>query len=402
MARALEGLKIVECGNGLSAPFAAKLLCEMGAEVIKVEAPGAGDVSRGFGPFPGDVNDREKSAMFHYLNAGKQSVTLDINSAAGRKLLHGLCAGADALLVNGDVAQLEASRLTYADWSAVLPQLVLTTITPFGFTGPYSRLRGHDITLCALGGVSNVVGEPGRAPLTPPLSLSAYQAGMAAASATLLALFARKVTGRGQHVDISPLDVWVTVHQGTGFTNFVNFGRDRTRAGRRRNEPYPYHFLEASDGLMCLIARDGHQWKRFIDMVGIRELIDNPRYADRVAMGLKYPAEVDALLQPWFAQKTRAEVFELCRGAHIPFAPVRHIDEVAACSQLAARSFFVQLPATADGTSMRVPGVPYQFGATPAAITRPAPRLGEHTGALLAGLGFDAQAQAGLARAGVI
>lgn len=402
MTRALEGLKIIELGQGLSAPFAAKLLSDMGAEVIKLERPVTGDVSRAYGPFAGDLPDPEKSGAFHYLNAGKKSVTLDVSICAGLDVLNKLCAEADVLLINGDVAQIESLKLTWEDLAPRFPRLIVTTITPFGFTGRLRGVRAHDLTICALGAVTIAVGEAGKPPLTPPLCLSDYQSAVAAASATMLALFAREDTGRGQHVDISPLDVWATVHQGSGFTNLVNFGKSRSRAGRRRVETYPFHFLEASDGPICLIARDGHQWKRFVELVGARELLDNPRYQDRMAMGMRYPAEVDAILQPWFSQRTREEIFALCRMHHIPFAPVRRVDEVAQCKQLAAREFFVQLPARTDGTSFRVPGAPYRMSSTPPVIRTPAPLLGEHTDAVLKGLGYGAKALATFRQAGVL
>lgn len=384
---ALQGLRLVEVGNGLSAPYAAKLLCEMGAEVVKIERPGVGDDTRGFGPFPGDVPDREKSGMFHYLNAGKRSVAVGLGSASGQDVLNALLAKADALLVNGDVAAIESLGLAPQALQPRFPRLVVTTITPFGFGNAMSRYRGHDITVCALGGVTSAVGEATREPLTPPLQLSDYQAGIAAASGTMLALFARERTGQGQHVDISPLDVWATVHQGSGFTNYVSFGKKRRRGGRRRPEAYPFHFLQAKDGMMCLIARDGNQWKRFVQLVGDPVLLEDPRYQDRVAMGLSYPEEVDALLRPWFAERTREEIFALCREHHIPFAPVRRIDEVLACKQLESREFFRPLPARANGVSFVVPGAPYRFSATPVAIAGPAPLLGEHTVAVLRELG---------------
>ena len=377
-ARALQGLKVVEVGTGVAAPFAAKLLCDMGADVVKVEPPGTGDDSRGWGPFPGDDRDREKSGMFHYLNAGKRSIALDVAAPEGRTVVHALLGAADALIVDGDAAAIESLQLDPRSLQARFARLVVTTITPFGFDAPLRGCRAHDITICSLGAVTTAVGEPKRPPLTPPLGLSDYQAGVAAASGTMLALFARERSGAGQHVDISPLDVWATVHQGSGFTNYVNFGKTRGRAGRRRREAYPFHFLEASDGLMCLIARDGAQWKRFIDLVGERALLENPRYLDRLAMGLDYPEEVDAILRPWFAERTRAQIFALCRDNRIPFAPVRRIDEVMHCEQLASRGFFRTLPARSDGVSFVVPGAPYRFSATPASIAAPAPRLGEH------------------------
>jgi crotonobetainyl-CoA:carnitine CoA-transferase CaiB-like acyl-CoA transferase len=397
-AAALSGLRVIEHAEGLAGPFAGKLLAELGAEVIKVEPPG-GDRTRQLGPFPGGRADPERGGMFHYLNAGKQSVVIDAASALGPGQLAQLAAAADVLIVAGPAADVALHPLTGDDARRRYPRLVRTTITPFGMTGPLARAPAHDITICSLGAITNAVGEPGREPLTPPLSLSSYQAGIAAAAGSLLALFERTRSGLGQHVDISPLDVWGTVHQGSILANYVNFGRVTPRAGRRRHEAYPFHLMRARDGWMCLIARDGQQWARFAELVVGDQRLDDPRYRDRAAMGLSYPEEVDRLLQPWFDQRTRREVFDLCRKHRVPFAPVRRIDEVAACEQLSFRKFFVDLALDDTGSTVRVPGSPHAMSATPA-VHRRAPRLGEHDAVPLVGSSGSAdQARAPAARA---
>jgi crotonobetainyl-CoA:carnitine CoA-transferase CaiB-like acyl-CoA transferase len=397
---ALSGLRVIEHAEGLAGPFAGKLLAELGAEVIKVE-PAGGDRTRQLGPFPGGRADPDRSGMFHYLNAGKQSVVIEAASAQGPAQLDRLAAAADVLIVAGTAAEVASHPLTGSDARRRHPGLVCTTITPFGMTGPLADAPAHDITICSLGAITNAVGEPGREPLTPPLSLSSYQAGIAAAAGSLLALFERTRSGLGQHVDISPLDVWGTVHQGSILANYVNFGHLTPRAGRRRHEAYPFHLMRARDGWMCLIARDGQQWARFAELVVGDQRLDDPRYRDRAAMGLRYPEEVDRLLQPWFDQRTRREVFDLCRKHRVPFAPVRRIDEVAACEQLSFRKFFVDLAHDDTGSIVRVPGSPHAMSATPA-VHRRAPRLGEHDAVLLTaspGSAHQARAPAGQARA---
>jgi crotonobetainyl-CoA:carnitine CoA-transferase CaiB-like acyl-CoA transferase len=379
---ALSGITVVEHAQGIAGPFAGKLLADLGAEVIKVEPPG-GDRTRRTGPFPAGQDDLERSGMFHYLNAGKQSVVIEAATPRGRAELDQLLAAADVLIASGTTAEIRAQRLTGEQARQRHPHLVVATITPFGLTGPLADVPAHDITVCSLGAITNAVGEPGREPLTPPLSMSSYQAGIAAAIGGQLALFEHERSGLGQHVDISPLDVWGTVHQGSILANYASFGRVTPRAGRRRHEAYPFHLMRARDGWMCLIARDGSQWARFTEqVVGDPRLTGNPRYRDRAAMGLRYPQEVDQLLQPWFDQRTRQEIFDLCRKHRVPFAPVRRIDEVAACEQLKARKFFVDLPLDDAGATVRVPGSPYALSATPA-VHRPAPRLGEHKALLL-------------------
>lgn len=400
---ALAGMRVLEVGHGIAAPFAAKLLADMGADVVKVEAPAAPDAMRAHGPFRDDRPDGRGGGLFQYLNANKRGVSLDVACARGRAMFDVLAAQADVFIVNGSVRSIEEKGLGFERLAKTAPQLVVTTITPFGFGSPLSGHAGEDITICALGGVTAMVGEPGRAPLTPPLSLSWYQAGLAAASAALLALFARDQSGSGQHVDISPLDVWATAHQGTVLADSINHGVVAQRAGRRRNDAYPYHLLEAQDGLMCLIARDGKQWKRFItEVVRERELLENPRYRDRRVMGRDYPHEVDAILRPWFAVRTRAEIFAACRASRVPFSPVRRIDEMAECEHLRARGFFVDLPQPDGIAPLRVPGAPYRFGRTPWKIRLPAPTPGQHNAEIFAGIGVDAPELAELRRTGVI
>lgn len=386
MIPALQGVRIVEIGEGLAVAYAGKLLVDLGADVIKVERPLVGDRTRRLGPFPGGVFDSQQSGMFHYLNGSKRSVALDVEDSSNRDWIHSLVESADIVLVAGTVESIRNHGLSEESVRTLHPRVVLTTITPFGFTGPLSDAAAHDITLCALGAISNMVGEANRAPLTPPLSLSSYQGGLAAASGSLLALFARRQTGRGQHVDISPLDVWATVHQGSILANDLNFAMTVERAGRRRLGTYPFQLFKAKDGWMCMIAREARQWENFIDdIIGDPRLTTNDRYRDRAAMGLKYPEEVDELLAPWFEQHTRSEIFALCREHRVPFAPVRRIDEAAECEQLASRGFFVDAPTGENGMSIRIPGIPFLMRDR-IQVRDAAPALGQHTNEVLAEL----------------
>ncbi|HEX3930516.1 MAG TPA: CoA transferase [Nocardioides sp.] len=375
---ALSDVRVVEYADDLAGAFAGKLLADLGAEVIKVEMPGSGDPLRRSAPTAPGLAEPTGRGLFPYLNGNKLSLTLDPVQPDGRARFEELLSGADVLIVSGVPRDISARRVGYHDLEGDFPQLVVATLTSFGWIGPWADAAADDLTICSLGAIANAVGEAGRPPLSPPLSLSSYQAGVAAVSGSLLALLARERTGRGQHVDISPLDVWGTVHQGSILANQVNFGHATTRAGRRRREAYPFQLMAAADGLMCMIARDGKQWGRFVsEVVCDPRLVGDERYRDRVAMGLRYPDEVDALLEPWFSKHSRQEIFELCREHRVPFAPVRRIDEVAACEQLASRRFFVEAPAPSSEVVTTVPGSPYLMSATPPVHGR-APALGEH------------------------
>lgn len=373
----LEGITVVEWGEFISAPFCGKLLAGMGAEVVKVERPVLGDRARQYGPFPDDVPNHEASGLFLSLNLGKRSVTLNAESATGRDLLRRLLERADVLVTNHAPGYIEGLALDYERLREVNPRLVVTTITPFGWTGPYRDYPGYDITVMALGGILFSVGEPGRAPLAPPCFQSDYQAGLAGASATVTALLAREATGRGQHADIAAYEPFSTYHSGATATTFVYEGVTGHRAGRRRADLYPYTLLPCKDGLLCLIARDGRQWKRFlVDVMQREDIANDPRYRDRRVVAEQYPEEMDALLEPWLRQHTREEVFALCRQHRVPFAPVRRVDEVLADPHLAERGYFTEVEHPVAGR-LPYPGAPFQLSEAPWEVRGPAPALGE-------------------------
>ena len=401
--KALSGLQVLELGESVSAPYCGKLLADMGAEVIKVERPGEGDVSRREGPFPSDVPDDEKSGLFLNLNTSKLGITLDFLAPKGRDILMELLKEADVLIENNPPKLMESLELDYNSLRQVNPRLIVTSITPFGWSGPYRDYKGYDINILAFGGVSNSVGDPEREPLTPPLGQGEYQTGLSAAAGTLLAVLARGVTGMGQHVDIAGHQVWATIHQGAAVTTFVYIGSTGKRKGRTRGDLYPYTLLPCKDGYMCLIAREGRQWKRFLVEVMDREdIANNPRYRDRRVVGEQLHQEMDALLRPWFMERTKEEIFKLCREHAVPFAPVYDIGEVVNNDHLRARGFFEEVTHPAAGT-YTYPGAPFKFSSTPWQISRPAPLLGEHNSDVYGTrLHYSPEQLGDLSRAGII
>ncbi|MCI0788890.1 MAG: CoA transferase, partial [Chloroflexi bacterium] len=199
----LNGIRVLDLGSGISGPWCAKILADYGAEVIKVESPGSGDAARRMGPFAGDDPDPEKSLTFLYLNTNKKGVTLDPSSASGRRLLDRLLAEADVLVENYPPARSKELGLDYASLAEVNPQVVVTSITPFGQTGPYRDYQATDIVTYALSGLMYHSGDSDQEPLRNVLDQSFYVAGISAAAATQVALFARLTSGEGQHVDVS-------------------------------------------------------------------------------------------------------------------------------------------------------------------------------------------------------
>jgi crotonobetainyl-CoA:carnitine CoA-transferase CaiB-like acyl-CoA transferase len=386
--QALSGLKVVELGNFISAPYCTKLMADLGAEVIKIEEP-SGDDSRRYGPFLNDEPHPEKSGLFLYLNTNKLGITLNVKTKTGQKILKQLLKDADVFVENNPPRQMAELGLDYASLSKVNPRLIVTSITPYGQTGPYRDYKGYALNTAGLGGQSMRTGEPDREPLAPPLSQSHYQSGAMGAVGTMSAIFARRATGEGQHVDISEAEVWATIHLGHGVHLGVFEGRKAMRSGHRTISVYPWCILPCKDGYMCLIAIQGFQWKRFLEAMGSPEWMQDERFRDRIGVALWYADEMDAMVETLLIDRTKDELFEICRRNQITFAPVRNIAEVADDTHFAERGYFVEKDRAQTGV-LKYPGAPYKLSQTPWQLKRPAPLLGEHNEEIYCGrLGYS-------------
>lgn len=400
---ALSGLRIVELGEGIAPAYCGKLLADLGADVVKVEPPVRGDVLRRRGPFPGDEPHPEHSALFLYLNTNKLGMTLDPSCSTGSELLRRLLERADVVIDGLAVGTLATWGLDDQTLRQSYPRLVVTHLSPFGQTGPYARYRGTSLTVLAYANIAWGIGEPGRPPLAIPYDQADYQGGMAGATATMMALLARERSGQGQVADVAAAETYATLYAQGMIPTFVFLGVTGQRQGHRRVDHYPYTILPCKDGYVCLICREGRQWRRFVeDILGNPEWTQSPRYRNRRVMAEEYPDEVDALLAPWLMSHTKEEIFALCRQRRVPFAPVRTMDEVANAAELEACGFFVAVPRDGSGP-LRAPGPPFRMSATPWRIRRPAPRLGEHNAAIFCDeLGVERAELVALSRSGII
>jgi len=402
--QALSGLKVVEYGSFISAPYCTKLMADLGAEVIKVEEPKKGDESREYGPFPNGIPYPERSGLFLYLNTNKLGITLEVSTATGREILKRLLKEADVFVENNPPKLMREAYLDYVNLKGLNPSLIVTSITSFGQTGPYRDYKAYPINCCAVGGVSQSIGHYWREPLTMPLSQGNYQAAVAGTLATIVALLARDVTGKGQHVDISEADVWATYHVGFGITIHAFGVKDNLRKGYIGGGwTYPARrIIPCKDGYMALCAPQLKQWVKFVELMGNPEWIQNPRYRDRHAMEDDYPEEVDALLAPWFLERTKKELFELFEKNAIPFAPLYNMADEVEDAHLKERRFFATIERDDTG-DLKYPGAPYKFSKTPWTLVRPAPTLGEHNEEIYCGrLGYSKEDLVELRRAGVI
>jgi crotonobetainyl-CoA:carnitine CoA-transferase CaiB-like acyl-CoA transferase len=398
---AFEGLNVIEVGPSAGAAYCGKLLAMFGAEVIKIEPPG-GDAAREHGPFPNDIPHLERSGLFLVLNSGKKSITLRPQTPAGREVLDSLLCRADVVLGGGMPADLEALSLSPTRLEERFPSLVSVFITPFGMTGPYREWRGTDLTTAAISGVTRRIGSPGREPLNLPGAQTGYQAGVAAACGVLSALLERDHSGRGQWIDVAEAEVWATVHAGFAVTRFLLAGHLEHRSGHRFvNQPYPHTVLRSKDGYVALQCAESRQWQRLLELLGDPQWGRDPGYQDRLRNNREHADELDAHLEQWLAEHTRAEVFDLCRERDIPCGPVRNTTEVLEDPHLGARGFFVEVDHPEAGV-LRHPGPPFQLSESPAEVRR-APLCGEHNEEIYCGrLGLAREVLPDLRRAGVI
>ncbi|MFH1484616.1 MAG: CoA transferase [Chloroflexota bacterium] len=400
--QALAGLKVLEYGEGVSAPFCGKLMADLGAEVIKIEKPLVGDESRQHGPFPKDVPHPERSGLFIYLNTSKLGITLDTEVATGRKLFKELARGADVLIENSPPKAMKKLGLDYKALKAINPKLVMTSLTPFGHTGPCSSWKGYGINSAALGAMCAATGSPGREPLALPLDQSGFQAAIGGAIATMLAVLARETMGRGQHVDVGEADMWATFHCGLAILPYIHEGRIRRRSGHRvLHQGYPDTTLQCKDGYITLDAPQGRQFKNMIEMMGNPEWSQHPMWKDRLSVTNEHSDEADAMLAPWLMEHTKQEIFDLSRKHRVPTGPIKTIEEIMNEEHLKVRNFWAELKRTEVG-KLTYPGAPYHFSKTPWRIS-PAPLLGEHNEEVYCDrLGYSREELVELRRAGVI
>ncbi len=380
---ALSGYRVLDL-CAASGVLCTKILADLGADVIKVEPP-AGNATRYRGPFYQDQTDPEKSLFFWYFHTNQRSVTLDLETPADQALLHRLLATADALVETFPPGYLDSLGLSFRHLHARHPRLVMTSITGFGSTGPYSHYKAPDMVGLAMGGLAYLCGEPDGPP-APPGGLQGYHlAALNGAVGTLIALWHREATGQGQHVDVSMqaavANTLETTHQTYDFNREI-----RTRWGHRREGAA--YILPCQDGYVALLCAGQFGWRRLIAWLtaeGAVGALADERLADDVYR-FEHDAEVHAALQAFFATKAKVQAYTEAQHYRVPLAPVQTARDLVESPQLQARQFFVDIAHPELGTTLRYPGAPYALSATPWQLSRRPPRLGEHNAEILASL----------------
>ena len=398
---ALSHLRVLDLSRVLAGPWATQALADLGAEVIKVERPGTGDETRGWGPpwLRGAGDGARESAYFASTNRGKRSVTIDLSRPEGQALVRRLAARADVLVENHKVGALARRGLGYEDLAALNPRLVYCSISGFGQSGPYRDRPGYDFLVQAMGGLMSITGEPGGPPMKVGVALTDLLTGMYAATAVLAALAERDRSGRGQHVDLALLDVQVAALANQAEA-FLVTGRSPGRLGNAHPSIVPYQAFRASDGHVVVAVGNDGQFARLAEVVGRPELAADARFATNAAR-VEHREELVAVLASALATRTTDEWVRALDAADVPAGPINDLAQVFDDPQVRHRGLRIDLP-RAGGDPVPVVASPIRLSRTPVEH-RPPPRLGEHTREVLVEvLGMDDAEVEALRGAGVI
>ena len=379
MDKPLAGLKVVELARILAGPWAGQLLADLGAEVVKVERPGAGDDTRHWGPpfLTGPDGESFGAAYFHACNRGKTSRAIDLQSEAGRDEIRAIAADADVLIENFKVGDLARYGLDYRALSAVNPGLIYCSITGFGQTGPYAARAGYDFIIQGMGGAMSLTGEPDGAPQKSGIAYADIFTGLYASVAILSALRARDADPdrRGAHIDMALLDTQVAVLANQAL-NWMASGEVPHRMGNGHANLVPYQAFAASDGEIIVAVGNDRQFARLCAILGIDALAGDPRFVTNPARVVNR-ATLIPLLEAAIAPRARAEFAEALEAAGIPAGPINAIDAVFADPQVVHRGMkrdFGGLPGLAspiviDGERQVSDRPSPQLGTSEAAVT---------------------------------
>jgi crotonobetainyl-CoA:carnitine CoA-transferase CaiB-like acyl-CoA transferase len=403
---ALSHLRVLDLSRVLAGPWASQVLADLGAEVIKVERPGAGDETRAWGPpWLRDARGAEtpESAYFAATNRGKRSITVDVSRPEGQAIVRRLAERADILLENYKVGALARHGLGWEELSRVNPRLVYCSITGFGQTGPYRNRPGYDFLVQAMGGLMSITGEPDGAPGGGPVKVGVAVAdvltGMYAATAVLAALAHRERSGRGQHVDLALLDVQIAMLANQAESFFAT-GRPPPRLGNAHPSIVPYQAFSARDGHLVVAVGNDVQFARFCEVVELPALARDPRFATNAAR-VEHREALVAALAPPLARRDTAEWIAALEVAGVPCGPINDLAQVFDDPQVRHRGLRVEVPHPRCGT-VPVVASPIRLSETPVHHGAP-PLLGEHTREVLVELlGMDDDEVAALRSRGVI
>ena len=407
MAGALSHIRVLDLSRILAGPWAGQMLADLGADVIKVERPGAGDDTRGWGPpWLKDEQGAETNVAAYYLcaNRNKRSITIDITRPEGQQLVRDLAAQSDVVLENFKVGGLAQYGLDYDSLKAVNPRLVYCSITGFGQDGPYAPRAGYDFLIQGLGGLMSLTGRPddedGGGPMKVGVALTDILTGLYAANAIQAALLWRETSGEGQYIDLALLDVQVACLANQAM-NYLATGQNPRRLGNAHPNIVPYQDFPTADGYMILAIGNDGQFARFCEEAGQPGIAADPRFATNRAR-VANRGELIPMLKRLTIERSTADWVAALEALAVPCGPINTLADVFADPQVQARGLKVTMPHPVAG-SLPLVANPMKLSATPVDYRLPPPMLGEHTdGVLAATLGLDAARIAALRAGGIV
>jgi formyl-CoA transferase len=387
---ALSHLRVLDLTRVLAGPWCTQTLADLGAEVIKIERPGAGDDTRQWGPpYAKDAEGQPTSEAAYYLavNRNKQSVTLDIATPQGQTLVRQLVAQCDVLVENYKVGRLARYGLDFESMRAVKPDLVYCSITGFGQTGPYAPRPGYDFIVQGMGGFMSVTGErdalPGGGPQKAGVAIADLFTGAHATIAILAALAHRDRSGEGQHLDICLLDVQVAMMANMA-TNYLATDQPPRRWGNAHPNIVPYQVFKVADGWVIVACGNDGQFRKLLEAAGAPALAGDERFATN-PQRVRHRDTLVPLLEPLMLRQTRAQWLAALEAAGVPCGPINDLADVFADPQVVARGLRLDMAHPTAG-QVCLPASALKLGGTPVEYRLPPPLLGEHTDAVLGAL----------------
>jgi formyl-CoA transferase len=391
---ALSHIRVLDLTRVLAGPWCAQTLADFGADVIKVERPGAGDDTRHWGPpYLKDANGADTAEAAYYLaaNRNKRSVTVDIATPEGQRIVRELAAQSDVVLENYKVGQLKKYGLDYESLRAVKPDLVYCSVTGFGQTGPYAHRAGYDFIVQGIGGFMSITGErdsePGGGPQKAGVAIADLATGLYATIAVLAALAHRDRTGEGQHIDMALLDVQVALLANMN-TNFLASGKPPVRWGNAHPNIVPYQTFQTSDGWIIVAVGNDGQFRKFVEAGGRPELALDERFATNPSR-VRHRDTLVPILAEMVKTRGKTDWITALEAAGVPCGPINELDEVFANEQVVARGMQVSLPHPC-GADVKLVRNPIRMSATPPDARTAPPLLGAQTEDVLRDmLGYD-------------
>ena len=406
---ALAGIQVLDLSRVLAGPWCTQILADLGADVVKVERPGAGDDTRHWGPpflKDADGNDTDQASYFTACNRNKRSVTIDMATEEGQQLIRQMALQADVLVENFKVGGLARYGLDHATLCALNPRLIYCSVTGFGQDGPYAERAGYDLMVQAMTGMMSITGrpdkEPGGGPLRVGVALTDLFTGVYASSAILAALHARHSTGEGQHIDMALLDVGMAIlaNQAAGF---LATGTAPTRQGNSHPSLAPYQDFATQDGSMLLAIGNNGQFARFCQAAGHPEWTQDARFASNT-LRVRHRSDLVPLMEAVTRTRSTAAWIALLEDKAVPCGPINTIADAFDDAQVQARGLkVVQSRHAGDGIAS-IAGVasPLRLASHPPVLRHAPPALGQHTDEVLAEMGLDAEHIAQLRASGVV